>query len=378
MVTHGSLFSGIGGFDLGLERHGIETMWQCELDPKATAVLEHHWPDTTRYSDVTDMHGGQVEPVDVITFGSPCQDLSVAGQRAGLDGTRSGLVYEALRIASEMKEATGGAHPQLLVWENVPGALSSNAGRDFAAVLDALADVGAVDIGWRVLDAQWFGLAQRRRRVFVVADLGGRRAGQILALAESGSGGAAPRREAGPPVAALTANGVGAGGGPDNNAAQAGHLIAEPQSFAWQVAGTERTWIHDEPGRTRTLTSQPLAVVHALQDPITSDDITPPLDTDGTSLAVAANQRGEVRTADVHPSLSASRSAKQFAGILEPNLRVRRLTPTECERLQGFPDGWTEPAGADTHRYRTLGNAVCVPVAAWAGHNIVATLEAAG
>lgn len=338
MVTHGSLFSGIGGFDLGLERHGIETMWQCELDPKATAVLEHHWPDTTRYSDVTDMHGGQVEPVDVITFGSPCQDLSVAGQRAGLDGTRSGLVYEALRIASEMKEATGGAHPQLLVWENVPGALSSNAGRDFAAVLDALADVGAVDIGWRVLDAQWFGVAQRRRRVFVVADLGGRRAGQVLALTQGCEGGAAPSRQAGPPVAALTANGVGAGGGPDDNAAQAGHLIAEPQS----------------------------------------EGVTPALDTDGTSLAVAvaANQRGEVRTADVHPSLSASRSAKQFAGILEPDLRVRRLMVTECERLQGFPGGWTAPAGADTHRYRTLGNAVCVPVAAWLGRNIAAALNA--
>lgn len=313
MVTHGSLFSGIGGFDLGLERHGIETMWQCELDPKATAVLEHHWPDTTRYSDVTDMHGGQVEPVDVITFGSPCQDLSVAGQRAGLDGTRSGLVYEALRIASEMKEATGGAHPQLLVWENVPGALSSNAGRDFAAVLDALADVGAVDIGWRVLDAQWFGVAQRRRRVFVVADLGGRRAGQVLTLAQGCEGGAAPSRQAGPPVAALTANGVGAGGGPDDNAAQAGHLIPDVPD----VSGT-------------------IAARSGMQEKF-NDQLIP-----------------------------------------ESGTRVRRLTPVECERLQGFPDGWTEPAGADTHRYRTLGNAVCVPVAAWAGHNIVATLEAAG
>lgn len=313
MVTHGSLFSGIGGFDLGLERHGIETMWQCELDPKATAVLEHHWPDTTRYSDVTDMHGGQVEPVDVITFGSPCQDLSVAGQRAGLDGTRSGLVYEALRIASEMKEATGGAHPQLLVWENVPGALSSNAGRDFAAVLDALADVGAVDIGWRVLDAQWFGVAQRRRRVFVVADLGGRRAGQVLTLAQGSAWSPRPRRQEGSRVAALTANGVGAGGGPDDNAAQAGHLIPDVPD----VSGT-------------------IAARSGMQEKF-NDQLIP-----------------------------------------ESGTRVRRLTPVECERLQGFPDGWTEPAGADTHRYRTLGNAVCVPVAAWAGHNIVATLEAAG
>lgn len=306
MVTHGSLFSGIGGFDLGLERAGIRTMWMCEIEPAARKVLAHHWPDTPCHGDVTEVDGARLEPVDVVTFGSPCQDLSVAGQRAGLDGARSGLFHEALRIAAEMKEATSGAHPRLLVWENVPGALSSNSGRDFAAVLDAMADVGAVDIGWRVLDAQWFGVAQRRRRVFVIADLGGRRAGQVLTLAQGSAWSPRPRRQEGSRVAALTANGVGAGGGPDDNAAQAGHLIPD-------VTGT-------------------IAARSGMQEKF-NDQLIP-----------------------------------------ESGTRVRRLTPVECERLQGFPDGWTEPAGADTHRYRCLGNAVCVNIAAWLGHNITEAL----
>lgn len=319
MVTHGSLFSGIGGFDLGLERAGIRTMWMCEIEPAARKVLAHHWPDTPCHGDVTEVDGARLEPVDVVTFGSPCQDLSVAGQRAGLDGARSGLFHEALRIAAEMKEATSGAHPRLLVWENVPGALSSNSGRDFAAVLDAMADVGAVDIGWRVLDAQWFGVAQRRRRVFVIADLGGRRAGQVLTLAQGSAWSPRPRRQEGSRVGALTANGVGAGGGPDDNAAQAGHLIP---------------------------------------------DVIGPL--------MARGAKGVV------PGTIAARSGMQEKFndqlIPESGTRVRRLTPVECERLQGFPDGWTEPAGADTHRYRCLGNAVCVNIAAWLGHNITEAL----
>src|SRR5690606_1758225 len=116
----------------------------------------------------------------VITFGSPCQDLSVAGKRAGLDGERSSMFFEALRVFREMREATNGGSPALVVWENVPGAFSSNGGRDFAYVLAGLAELGAVDIAWRVLDAQYFGVAQRRRRVFVIADFGGERAAEIL------------------------------------------------------------------------------------------------------------------------------------------------------------------------------------------------------
>lgn len=170
-----SLFSGVGGFDLGLERAGMETVALCEWDKKAAHVLRRHWPDIPIYGDVSDLTGAQliadgVHP-DLVAFGSPCQDLSVAGKRAGLAGERSGLFHEAVRIIRELRELTDGTLPRWVIWENVVGALNSNGGADFGAVLDAMADLGAVFSEWAVLDAQNFGVAQRRRRVFLVSCL---------------------------------------------------------------------------------------------------------------------------------------------------------------------------------------------------------------
>lgn len=212
MKTLGSLFSGIGGFESGFESAGFITRWQCEIDPHARAVLKRHWPDVPCYEDVTTMNGAMVPPVDIITFGSPCQDLSVAGRRGGLAGERSGLFHEAVRLIAEMREATNGRYPTLAVWENVVGAFSSNAGRDFAAVLDSLAGIGAVAIGHRVLDAQYFGVPQRRRRIFLVADFGGHRAAEILALAESGGRHPQTSRTPGQDPATRATAGVGAVG----------------------------------------------------------------------------------------------------------------------------------------------------------------------
>jgi len=193
-LTMGSLFAGIGGFDLGFERAGFETRWQVEWDQHASGVLARHWPDVARYGDIREVSGHELEPVDVITFGSPCQDLSVAGKRAGLDGNRSSMFFEALRVFREMRDVTNGRSPALVVWENVPGVFSSNSGRDFAHVLAGLAELGAVDIAWRVLDAQFFGVAQRRRRLFVVADFGGERAAAVLFEPESVRGNPPARR----------------------------------------------------------------------------------------------------------------------------------------------------------------------------------------
>ena len=196
--TFGSLFAGVGGFDLGLERAGWQCGFQVEWDTNCQAVLARHWPDVPRWGDVSDVHVcrcGSLQPdadwgfplhaesrrrasgcscdgvpaVDLISFGSPCQDLSVAGKRAGLDGARSGLFFEAIRIIKEMRDATDHEFPRWAIWENVVGALSSNGGADFGAVLDSLADAGALVIEWAVLDARWLGVPQRRRRVFVVA-----------------------------------------------------------------------------------------------------------------------------------------------------------------------------------------------------------------
>lgn len=179
-MTHGSLFSGIGGFDLSFQRVGIDTLWMVENDAACQLVLRRHFLDAELYHDVCRVSGRYLAPVDIITFGSPCQDLSIAGKRAGMEGARSGLFFEAIRIIREMREATNGQYPTYAIWENVPGALSSAKGSDFTGVLDALANIGALDIAWRVLNAEYFGVPQRRRRVYVVADFAGQRAGEIL------------------------------------------------------------------------------------------------------------------------------------------------------------------------------------------------------
>lgn len=168
-----SLFSGVGGFDLGLERAGMKTVFQCELDKYATKVLERHWPDVPRWRDIATLSGQYVlktvNSIDVVAWGSPCQDLSVVGKRAGLDGKRSGLFYEGMRVIKELREESNGQYPKISIWENVAGALSSNRGRDFGIILDEMAKAGALVIEWAILNAEYFGVPQRRRRVFVVA-----------------------------------------------------------------------------------------------------------------------------------------------------------------------------------------------------------------
>jgi DNA (cytosine-5)-methyltransferase 1 len=167
--TFGSLFAGVGGFDLGMEAAGWRCGFQVEWDKNCQQTLSYHWPDVPRWGDVCEVNGADLPPVDCITFGSPCQDLSVAGKRAGLSGGRSSMFYEAMRIIREMRNATGNVYPRYIIWENVVGALSSRNGDDFEAVLREMADAGATFLEWAVLDAQFFGVPQRRRRVFVIA-----------------------------------------------------------------------------------------------------------------------------------------------------------------------------------------------------------------
>ena len=208
-LTLGSLFDGSGGFPLGGLLAGIQPVWASEVEPFPIRVTTKRLPFMKHYGDVTKMHGDEVEPVDIITFGSPCQDMSVAGKRAGLDGSRSNLFYEAVRIVKEMRCATNGQKPRWLCWENVPGAFSSNGGADFKAVLESICKIkdeelsvpeyakwesaGEIvgnhfSVAWRVLDAQFWGVPQRRKRIFLVADLAGGSAGQILFESEGLSG----------------------------------------------------------------------------------------------------------------------------------------------------------------------------------------------
>lgn len=178
-----SLFAGVGGFDLGLERSGHTCVGQVEIDKHAQSVLARHWPDVPKHDDVTTAIDwadeiGLTGNVDLVAGGFPCQDLSVAGKRAGLDGKRSGLFYDALAFAKAVKAQT-------VLLENVPGLLSSNQGRDFGAVILALGNAGYSNLEWRVLDSQFFGVPQRRRRVFIVASVGTKPFKQILAECES-------------------------------------------------------------------------------------------------------------------------------------------------------------------------------------------------
>ena len=210
-LTLGSLFDGSGGFPLGGLLAGITPVWASEIEPFPIRVTTKRLPFMKHYGNISAMDGGRIEPVDIIAFGSPCQDMSIAGRRDGLDGSRSSLFYEAVRIIKEMRCATDGKYPRWICWENVPGAFSSNKGQDFKAVLEAVIGIAEPNAqvpmpekerwpyadlymgdGWsvayRTLDAQYWGVPQRRRRIYLVADLAGGSAGKILFESEGLSG----------------------------------------------------------------------------------------------------------------------------------------------------------------------------------------------
>ena len=208
-LTLGSLFDGSGGFPLGGLLSGITPVWASEIEPFPIRVTTKRLPFMKHYGDVSRMDGGKIEPVDIITFGSPCQDMSIAGRREGLDGSRSSLFYEAVRIVKEMRCATDGRYPRYIVWENVPGAFSSNKGADFQSVLEEICSVKGYEVdparperwanageivaddfslAWRVFDAQHWGVPQRRKRIYLVADFAGGSAGKILFESEGVSG----------------------------------------------------------------------------------------------------------------------------------------------------------------------------------------------
>jgi DNA (cytosine-5)-methyltransferase 1 len=330
-MKFGSLFTGIGGFDLAFEQAGMTCAWQCEINAAARSVLTRHWPDVPVIEDVKNVGRHSTEPVDLICGGFPCQDLSIAGPRTGLAGERSGLWFEFHRIIECVR-------PRWVVVENVPGLLSSHRGRDFAVILRGLVECG-YGVAWRVLDAQYFGVPQRRCRVFIVGSLGDGRAAQVLFERDGLPGHPSTRRaaqqEAAAALRADTPSHRDGGSSPPSDALIVSHL-----TFDWQTAGSARTSIVDAPGATRSLSaSKTLAVANTLTA------YHGRLDLDSTNYVSSG-----------------------------PGGGVRRLTPTECERLQGFPDGHT--AGqSDSARYRQLGNAVAVPVARRIGTRIMEVLS---
>lgn len=387
-MKFGSLFSGIGGFDLGFERAGMTCAWQCEIDPHASKRLAYHWPNVRRETDVRRIGKHNLESVDLICGGFPCQDLSVAGNRAGLAGGRSGLWWEFHRVLSELL-------PRWVVIENVPGLLSSDKGRDMGLLLGALAQLG---YGWayRVLDAQYFGVAQRRRRVFIVGCLGDwRGAAQVLFEPESGRRDTPPRRKAGESFAfsagqsaetgsigwgneiAPTLKGAASG----SNQVPVGFIPRKTtMPFEYDTIPTMHagTGGHGSPAVAYTIQSNDGGDHKRTDRPngglyVNETDTSLTLGTtDQTLIAFGGNNtQGQI---DVSAALNAHGSGRyDFESetfISYQEVGVRRLTPLECERLQGFPDGWTD-GQADTQRYKQLGNAVAVPVLTWLGFRIL-------
>ena len=430
-LTLGSLFSGSGGFELGAVLAGIKPIWNSDIEPFAIRVTTKRFPDVKHYGDVSTLNGAELEPVDVITFGSPCQDLSIAGKRAGIqDGERSNLFFQAIRIIREMREATHGEKPRYAVWENVPGAFTSNGGEDFKAVLEAI--IGVIEekapsvpspeqgrwppadllvgdgwsVAYRVLDAQYWGVPQRRKRIFLVADFAGDSAPKVLFDSEGMSGYSHESFRAWQRAASGAEAGAGEAG--------RGIPVINPQGSSGITITKDvtATLIAQDHGHHPAVLGEPLKAAGFLTESSATahtigyeEEMSPTLRAGNVPGALALEKEPTERTPFGIGSYSSeawksenpragiyeaetSRTLDQSGGSPVPNqggmaivetyamttgyytqveeekappllardykdpavvndrkdssaeYRVRRLTPTECARLQGFPDWW--------------------------------------
>ncbi len=352
-MRYGSVCSGIEAATVAWHSLGWQPSFFAEIDKFPSAVLAHHYPDVPNAGDFTKIKEGDHARIDVLVGGTPCQSFSVAGKRLGLDDPRGNLALEFIALARRLR-------PRWLVFENVPGLLSSDGGRDFGTFLGALEQCG-YHAAWRVLDAQHIrvdthprAVPQRRKRLFVVGYLGDwRPAAAVLFELESLQGHPAPRREAGEGIATTISARTNGGGGVGTDFDLDGGLISAPVANTLNASFGHKQGLENEHINAGTIEARqvPQAVAfNARQDPI-HGPVTGPLDTVGATQAVAQG------------------------------LAVRRLTPTECERLMGVPDGYTavpyrgKPA-ADGPRYKALGNSFAVNVMRWIGQRIKAFEDA--
>ena len=294
-MTLGSLFDGLGGWQLAAIRAGIKPLWSSEIDTFCRQITARHFPDTIQLGDINSI--SDAPKVDIITASSPCQDLSVAGKRSGINGQRSGLFFKAVELVRRIR-------PAIFVWENVPGVLNVNGGKDFATILSQItasdipipecgfANAGVVDfsggqLAYRILDAQYFGVPQRRRRIFLVADFTGRRAAEIL----------------------------------------------------FERKGLRRDIATDTKSKCDT----------------------PPHSACGIDRAAFNQGVNALYKPQFTPEMSTTLTARGASAVAVNGI-IRRLTPVECERLQGLPDDWTQGI-SDTRRYKALGNGLAQPCA---------------
>jgi len=369
-INHLDLFSGIGGFHLGFERAGFKIKsYFSEIDKHAIAVYKHKFKDATYVGSVTDVYGGDLPRIDLITFGSPCQDFSIAGKRAGMVGDRSSLILEAIRLVRECR-------PRVFIWENVKGAFSSNAGEDFAAILQEFADIGGYRLEWQLLNTSWF-LPQNRERIYLVG---------YSTTPKRGWRGVFPIGENSTEVVSKSVKQIGTkldsnngtqpykqdrvydadGIIPALNQGKSDLIVAMRGRYNEDGSTSQRLELNTS-GKSNTLTAvqkdnmviQPNYPSKALNETIENSNFV-----EGEPQALdlynhVARDESPTLTEPHHNSL------RMFDGY-----RIRRLTPIECERLQGFPDdhtafgnydGETKPM-SNTQRYKQCGNAVTVNV----------------
>lgn len=374
MLTAVSLFAGVGGFDLAFKRAGIKVTAAVEIDKKCRDVLALHFPETKLFEDVKGVTGEQlistgfIPERGIIAGGFPCQDLSIAGLRKGLGGERSGLFHEIIRLTDELK-------PQFLILENVAGLLSSKQGKDMGIVITALVERG-YGVCWRVLDSQNFGVPQRRRRVFIVASLGDhRRPVEILFERESGFWNLETSRKKRETFTRKTETSVAV-----NSFQKAKRAQSVDDYESWVEAEIVPTLNVFDSGDSRTttiVTQEPVLFEgNRVGDPRFHENVSPSViarwGTGGNNvpLTLAQRQSNSEFVIDKVSSTVTAHEHKQFSDLIIGEPIVRRLTPKECERLQGFPDDWTA-SQADSSRYKMMGNAVTVPVVEWIARRMV-------
>lgn len=359
-LTVGSLFTGVAGFDRGFELAGFETIWQVEKEPFCIAVLKKHFPNVERYYEIKDCGIGRkhkLSAVDVVTAGFPCQDLSVAGKRAGLAGTRSGLFWEVIRLMGELR-------PSWLVLENVPGLFSSNEGRDFAIVLTELGKLGIFQsIAWTVLDSQFFRVAQRRRRVFIVCGPRIGSAEQVLFESEGGEGDFTQSGEARPELAfEIAASLRGIGGQPR------GFNLDAEQGLAVTCLESGQSNASIGHGIVPNLICLHEAPIINIQD------VRGHRDKKQNGIGISSGE--PCYTLDgtsQHAVAFASLSGMGSGGPDDNDGQAHRIIEYSPADPNGVRDFTGLPEGLDSARYRALGNAVTASVTQWLAERIKAS-----
>ena len=360
-ITLLDLFSGIGGFHLGFNKAGYKVKsFNSEIDKYARAVYKYNFKDSTYVGSVTDVRGSELPRIDAITFGSPCQDFSMAGQRKGMQGNRSSLIAQAIRLISECK-------PSFFVWENVKGTFSSNSGEDFWAIIQAFADIGGYRLEWQLLNTKWF-LPQNRERIYLVGYLGDGGGQQVFPI-QGGPGEVEKLRgqqgTANTIKARYNAKGVGAYVVERKQPSQEVNIVAlrgrNPDNPSDRSKGTnlEQTMEVNTQGTSNALTQ------------VQKDNYV----VSGT-LRTHNDGKGfrEIKDGDAPCIPARAREDGSGQPIIGLDNSIRRLTPLECERLQGFPDNWTAMGTdgpiSDTQRYKMCGNAVTVDVVTAVAKNL--------